>query len=150
MSNCLLFACLPRRQIFLSCNVLKKYRAVFLDIKIISCNCTEIYLRQHKSVGIRSSRFLKNIERKRASTLVFYPDIRHMGQARRFQAPQHLFYKERICKRKKCVDASCRRSAITLIKSEFILISEYHLLENAENSLSDTADDRYIMASAER
>lgn len=91
MSNCLLFACLPRRQIFLSCNVLKKYRAVFLDIKIISCNSTEIYLRQHKSVGIRSSRFLKNIERKRASTLVFYPDIRHMGQARRFQAPQHLF-----------------------------------------------------------
>ncbi len=43
MSNCLLFACLPRRQIFLSCNVLKKYRAVLLDIKIISCNSTEIY-----------------------------------------------------------------------------------------------------------
>jgi|GEM_PF-4560582 len=61
-----------------------------------------------------------------------------------------FIYKERICKRKKCVDASCRRSAITLIKSEFILISEYHLLENAENSLSDTADDRYITASAER
>ncbi len=91
MSNCLLFACLPRRQIFLSCNVLKKYRAVLLDIKIISCNSNEIYLLQHKSVGIRISRFLKNIERKRASTRVFYPDIRHMGQARRFQAPQHLF-----------------------------------------------------------
>ena len=91
MSNCLLFACLPRRQIFLSCNVLKKYRAVLLDIKIISCNSTEIYLRQHKSVSIRSSRFLNNIERKRASTRVFYADILHMGQARRFQAPQHLF-----------------------------------------------------------
>lgn len=149
MSNCLLFACLPRRQIFLSCNVLKKYRAVLLDIKIISCNSTEIYLRQHKSVGIRSSRFLKNIERKRASTRVFsrYPTY---GASPTLSSAATFIYKERICKREKCVDASCRRSAITLIKSEFILISEYHLLENTENSLSDTVDDRYIMASAER